>query len=265
MCPFPRALRRPVVAAFWAATVLAGCAACASAAPGTPGTPAAPAAPVAAGTKSATSLSKSQAGPFAGLTADRIASMAVADLQAASSVHVVGSLVSSGRTFVLDLTLGPQNCSGVIHASGEGSFTMLRVGQTLWIKPDNQFWAYATQGRDPAAVKLFEGKYIQTTAGKSSFSSLGVLCNPRQFADSFGSKMTNMVRGATVTISGQPALQIKDRSGPDSAYVTFAARPEFLRLEGAGHGRLDFTDYNVPLVLGPPPPAETIDGAKYGF
>ena len=93
----------------------------------------------------------------------------------------------------------------------------------------------------------------------------GVLCNPRQFADSFGRKMTNMVRGATATISGQSALQIRDRSGPASAYVTFAVRPEFLRLTGAGQGRLDFTDYNVPMVLGPPPPAETIDGSTYGF
>lgn len=251
MSPSPRARRRPAVAALCAAAVLAGCAACASAS---------------SGTKSATSLSKSQTGPFAGLTANRIAAMAVADLKAVSSVHVVGSLVSSGRTFVLDLTLGPQNCAGLIKASGEGSFTMLRVGQTLWIKPDNRFWAYATQGRDPAAVKLFAGKYIRTTASKPTFGSLGVMCNPRQFADAFGRKMTNVVRGATATISGQPALQIKDRSDPSSAYVTFAVRPEFLRLDGGGsRGHLDFTDYNVPVVLGPPPAAQTIDGSKYGF
>jgi len=59
-------------------------------------------------------------------------------------------------------------------------------------------------------------------------------------------------------------LQIRATGQPGSEYVTNSASPEIVRLDTSS-GILDFSDYNAPLTLTPPPASETVDGSKYGF
>jgi hypothetical protein len=251
--------RRVAAAALTGAAVLGAATACSSS-----GSPAASSTSATAGT---TASSGAQGSPLAGLTADQIASRATANLKTVSSVHVNGTVKSSGQNIALNLTLGTQGCTGTMGITGEGSFILLKIGQTLWIKPDDTFWKHAAGSDASSAVmSLLSGKYIKPSAKGSSLASIGALCDPAQFAKSFGGNMTGMVKGTTTTIAGQPALQIKDTSDPASAYVTVSAHPEFLRLAGGGaDGQLDFTQYNAPLHLTPPPSAKVLDGAKYGF
>lgn len=250
--------RRGVAAALAGAAILGSVAACSasgtSTASGTSSTP------------GSTASASAQGGALDGLSADQIASRATADLKVVSSVHVKGSVQSSGQTIALNLTLGTQGCTGTMGISGEGSFVLLKIGKTLWIKPDDKFWNHAAGSAGSAVIDLVSGKYIKPSAKGSSLASIGALCNPAQFAKSFGSNMTGMAKGSTTTIAGQPALQIRDSGDAASAFVTVDAKPQFLRLDGGGsNGRLDFTDYNAPLHLTAPPAAETLDGAKYGF
>jgi hypothetical protein len=251
--------RRVVAAALTGAAVLGAATACSSS-----GRPAASSTSATAGT---TAPASAQGGPLAGLTADQIASRAIANLKTVSSVHVNGTVNSSGQDISLNLTLGTQGCTGTMGINGEGSFILLKIGKTLWIKPDDTFWKHAAGSDASSAVmSLLSGKYIKPSGKGSSLASIGALCDPAQFAKSFGGNMTGMVKGATTTIAGQPALQIKDASDPASAYVTVSAHPEFLRLAGGGsNGQLDFARYNAPLHLTPPPAAKVLDGAKYGF
>ncbi len=258
----PFASRRPVAAAVLVAAIL-GTAACGTGALGTSAgsaystTPAPPA---------RTATATAPAGPLAGLTADQIAARATADFKTVSSVHITGSGTDSGQTVRMNLMLGARGCKGTLSIKGEGSFALLKIGRKLWIKPDNRFWKYAAGSSLNATVmQLLSGKYIEPSAKGSGLGSLGEICNPGRFASAFGSKLTGLVKGATTTIAGQPALQIKDAGDPDSAYVTISARPEFLRLAAGPSGEFDFSDYGAPLTLTPPPARQTLDGAKYGF
>ena len=251
--------RRVVAAALTGTAVLGAAAACSSS-----GSPAASSTSATTGT---TASASAQGGALASLSADQIASRAIANLKTVSSVHVNGSLKSSGQNIALNLTLGTQGCTGTMGINGEGSFILLKIGNTLWIKPDDTFWKHAAGSDASSAVmSLLSGKYIKPSAKGSSLASIGALCDPAQFAKSFGGNMTGMVKGTTTTIAGQSALQIKDTGDTASAYVTESANPEFLRLDGGGsNGTLDFTQYNAPLHLTPPPSAKVLDGAKYGF
>jgi hypothetical protein len=242
------ASRSAVAAAIVGAAILAGATACGTTASSHPAQ-AASAAP--------------SAHPFAGLTAGQIAAKAIADLKAASSVHFAGSVTDSGETDAVDMTAGTTNCVGTFGIQGKGSFALLKIGQTLWIKPDNQFWTSA--GANSTVLHLVKGKYVQTSPNNSDFNSVRMLCSPAQLADSFGNQMNHLVKGTTTTIAGQSALQLRDTSTSNSAYVTISASPEFLRLNGGSKGQLDFSDYNAPVTLTPPPASETIDGSKIGM
>jgi hypothetical protein len=215
----------------------------------------------------AAASAKPSANPLAGLTADQIVSKTTADFKAASSVHVAGWVEESGQTVALDLALGAKGCTGTFEFQGHGSIVLVQIGQTVWIKPDKQFWKSEGGISDPAILQFLAGKYMQGSVKDSSVSGIEQLCDPRQFASLLSRHSNNLVKGKTTTISGLPALQIEDtrNSGSASAYVTISASPEFLRLDRDTSGHLDFTSYNVPMVLTPPPADETVNGAKFGF
>jgi hypothetical protein len=200
---------------------------------------------------------------FAGLTGVQIAAKAVADLKAASSVHIAGSITESGSSYLVDLTPSTKDCTGTLTVQGKGSFALLQIGQTLWIKPDNQFWT--SEGASSAVLHLVGGKWIKTSTSDSDFSSLRMLCSPAQLADSLSNNLNHVVKGTTTTVAGQSALQLRDTSTSNSAYVTISATPEFLRLNGGSNGQLDFSRYNASVTLTPPPASETIDGSEVGL
>jgi len=254
--------RRAAAATLASAAILGAAAACSSS-----GSPAASStSATTGGTASASTQGSAPGSVLDGLSADQIASRATANLKAVSSVHVKGSVQSSGQSIAMDLSLGTQGCTGTMGIKGQGSFVLLKIGQTLWIKPNDAFWKHAAGDAGSALGDLVSGKYIKPSAKDSGLASIGALCDPAKFAKSFGGDMTGMVKGATTTIAGQPALQIKDTADSANAYVTVSAQPEFLRLAGGGSdGQLDFTQYNAPLHLSPPPASQVLDGAQYGF
>jgi hypothetical protein len=203
--------------------------------------------------------------PLAGLTAGQIATKAQADLKAASSVHIAGPVADSGQTYQLNMTISPKGCRGTMAAARKGSFLLLVIGKKLWFKGDRQFWRTSGGSSDPSIVTLLEGKYIETSVKSADMGSFATLCDPRQLAGAFGGSASGMVKGKTTVIDGQSMLQLKDTTDASSAYVTISARPEFALIDGGSSGHLDFTAYDAPLRLSPPPAGETIDGSRYGF
>jgi hypothetical protein len=236
---------RRAVAGCWAAAccavVLAGATACGTAHPG----PSAPATP--------------SASPLAGLTADQIARKAIADLAAASSVHVAGSVGQDGQTGFADLTLSTKGCKETFRIPGPGSMVMIAIGNTTWVKLEGQMWKLLG-GMFPAKVRRYvAGKYLQEPDIPGGMTDL---CGLSQAASSFGSELKGLVTVKITTISGQPALQLADRRHSTSAYVTISARPELLRLDVSGHEHVDFTGYDQPVTLTPPPADDTLTEAQ---
>jgi hypothetical protein len=217
------------------------------------------------GTPASTASARPSANPLASLTADQIITKADADLKAASSVQVAGPIADSGQTYILNLTLGPRGCKGTMSMPKKGSFQLLKIGKKLWFKGNRRFWEVNGGTSDPAVLKFLEGKAIEVSATGSGLAAFGTLCDPRQLAAAFAGSAGGVVKGATSVISGQPALQLKDTGDGESAYVTISAHPEFVRLDAGRQGHLDFTAYDAPLTLTPPPASQTIDGARYGF
>jgi hypothetical protein len=224
-------------AAACCAAILIGATACSTARPAS----SAPAAP--------------PANPLAGLTAGQIARKAIADLAAASSVHITGSIGQDGQTAFADLTLGTKGCRETYRLPGQGSFGMIAIGSTIWLKPDSQML-----GMFPAnARQHLAGKYLQTPDVPGGMTDS---CGLRKAASSFGSELKDLVTVKITTISGQTALQLADKRHSTSAYVTMSARPEFLRLDVSGQEHVELTGYNQPVTFTPPPAGDTVTAAQ---
>ena len=207
--------------------------------------------------------SASSGNPLAGLTAKQILTKTIADFKAASSVHIAGSERNSGQAFTMDLTVGANGCTGTVGLGGQGSMRLLRIGSTVWMKPDDQFWK-SILAAAPADLSAVKGKYVRLSPNGPATSSFSSFCYLSQLASQVTGAQNQLVKGQTATISGQPALQLKAVEQAGSAYVTISASPEFLQT-GDNSGHVDFTDYNAPLALTAPPARQTVAGAKYGL
>jgi hypothetical protein len=214
-----------------------------------------------AGAVSPVTTAQASGNPLAGLTADQIASKAIANLKAASSVHLTGSGKYSGQAFTFNMSLTPMGCDGTVALPpAKGTFVLLVVGKRVWIRPSNQFWE--SDGVPSSELSKVSGKYIAVTgAAAKQISGIDVLCTPKDFADNFGGAVTGLVTGGTSVIGGQPAVEVKDRA--DSAFmdVSISARPEVLRLDAPGTANFSFSHYGARVTLNPPPPGDVIAAA----
>jgi hypothetical protein len=209
--------------------------------------------------------SSAPSSPLSGLSADQIATRAIANLKTAATVRVTGDVSGSGQTYDLDLTLvRAQGCEGTMALKGTGSVKLVAVGKEVWINPDRQFWKKVGGSNADAVLHVLSGKYMKVKA-TSQLGSLSGFCGPSQLAGSFGHTPAGLIKGKTTTISGQATLQIKDPGDSASLFVSETAKPQIVQIAGGSEGTLTFSDYNSPVKLTAPPRRETLNGAKYGF
>src|SRR5579863_6868699 len=132
--------------------------------------------------------------PLAALTAKQILAKAIADFKGVSSVHVAGSEQDSGQAFTINMTLGAKGCAGTIGMGGQGTVRLLRIGGTIWIKPDNKYWKSVMNGT-PGDLSAVEGKYLRLSPKGPATSSFSSFCYLSQLAGQFSAGADRVAKG----------------------------------------------------------------------
>ena len=196
--------------------------------------------------------------PFAGLSADQIGSKAFADLHGATSLHLTGSGKSAGQSVTVNMSLSSKGCDGTLGLAHKGSFVLLSIGKSAWIKPSDQFWE-TEGGVSKSELSLVSGKYIALTGSLAKgLSAITTFCTPKAFAANYKGRVTGLVKGKTTSIGGRPALELKDLNGSGYVYVSVSAKPEILRTAEPGKGSFSFSRYGARVTLTPPAPSDVI-------
>jgi hypothetical protein len=198
--------------------------------------------------------------------ASAVVAAAVADTQAASTVHMTGAGSDSGKGVTFDLTLvRGQGCEGTLSMSKADTFQLVYKGQTVWMKPSDAF--YASLGNDKAALSLLEGKYIKVKSTNSLIGNVSTLCTMSGLLGGVSPAAGSGYVATTSTFNGQPAIKITQPGRPGYAIVSDTAKPLLLQVSvpGAAGGTITFSDYNAPATITPPPASQTIDGGQLGL
>jgi hypothetical protein len=200
--------------------------------------------------------SSSQGNGVAAKTPAEIVAGAKVLADAASSVHVSGSIVSGGSPITFDLYL-------VAGRGGRGqvsekrlSFELIRIHGTVFIKGSPAFYRHIVGA---AAAPLFQGRWLKASASSGSLASLASLTDLRQLADATLSGHGALAKGAKATVYGRKVLGLTDTSKGGTLYVATTGPPYPIELTtgGAGAGRIVFDRWNAPIsVLAP---ANTLD------
>jgi hypothetical protein len=191
-------------------------------------------------------------------SADILAATKVAS-DAATSVHVSGSIVSDGSPITLDMNLlAGKGGRGQLSESGL-SFELTQIGKTVYIKGSPAF--YKKIG-GTAAAQLFQGKWLKAPASNSDFASLSQLTNLRQLVDqtlsNHGSSLTKI---GTSMINGQKVVGITDKT-KGTLYIAATGQPYPVQIvkTGSGGGKITFDRWNSSVTLAAP--ANAIDLAQ---
>jgi hypothetical protein len=203
--------------------------------------------------------------PLDGLSADQIAMKSLKNLGSATSVQLKGTVDDSGRKLLMNLTLKKGvGCTGTFSEKGQGSFRLVVISKTAWIKADATFWRLQGAGSG-SAMNTLADNYIKMTKS-AVVSQFAPLCTIAGKLASERSKATGMSRTKTM-MNGEPVVVLKDEADKGSVYVTNTATPEILQISapGKGGGSFTFSGFNQPVTIASPPVDQTLDGAQFGM
>jgi hypothetical protein len=203
--------------------------------------------------------------PLKALTGRQVETEAIANLKAASSVRVAGTVPISGTSVTVNLGIKHgSGCTGTIAAGSQGSVKLIVIGKVVYLDPDTQFWKAEAGTGASAASALVDGRYIKATTGKDGLSSLASMCDLPQLIAS-GKVSVSASKRAVTTLHGVRVLPLKV-SDNGVLYVTDTSKPEIVEIyaPGSDAGMLTFS-VGVPVTLTPPPASQVIDGSRVGL
>ncbi len=206
--------------------------------------------------------------PLASLSANKIATEAIANLKAAASVTIDGSFVDSGQAYTLNLGLKPgKGCAGTIGTGSKGSFKLIVIGKTLYLNPDDTFWKANAGSAADSVITLVNGRYIKTTTS-GSMGQLAQLCDLAQVIASSAKIDGTLTKGTLTTLGGVKVLPLSQGT-QGTMWVTDTAKPEVVEIKspkdstGTG-GDLNFSP-GAPVTLAAPPASQVIEGSAVGL
>lgn len=178
----------------------------------------------------------------------------------ASSVHVAGSIVSSGTPVSLDLNLvsgkggrGQMSESGLI-------FRVVAVGQTVYIQGTPAFWQH---NGGAAAARVLSGRWLKAPA-TGQFSSLAQLTNMQQLMTTLLTSHGTLSKAGVTTLRGHQVVAVSDKTRGGTLYIATTGHPYpiEIRKQGSSGGQIAFDRFNqqVSLIA----PAHAIDISQLG-
>jgi hypothetical protein len=178
---------------------------------------------------------------------------------AASSVHVSGSIVSGGSPITLDLDLlAGKGGRGRLTENGLG-FELIEIGGTVYIKGSSAFYRHIG---GTAAAQLLQGKWLKAPTTSKEFASISSLTNLRALVDTTLANHGALTKGGTTTITGQKVVGVTDTGKGGTLYVAETGQPYPIEIakSGVGGGTIRFDRWNESVSLAAP--ANAIDIAQ---
>ena len=210
------------------------------------------------------------ADPLASMSAAQVAAEVTANAKAASSLTLAGSMTQAdGTGETASLAVKPsQGCTGTIGTVGKGSFKLIKIGSTIYLNPDKQFWESNGGAAASTIINLVNGKYIKISSTDKNMGSVADLCDVAQMFSTDG-KQDTLTKGKVTTLNGTRVLPLNDTPDGSVSYVTDTSKPQLVEItspKGAkdGSGKITVT-YGAPVTLTAPPASQVIDGSKLGL
>ncbi|WP_328750327.1 hypothetical protein OHT57_32790 [Streptomyces sp. NBC_00285] len=201
------------------------------------------------------------------LSADQIRSRTRAAAGSADALRVSGNVVTSGRTYKLDMRLNSDGGSGSVTAEG-ATFQLLRTGEQLYLKADADFWTQADGKGDGVAsagtADKLDGKYVKVPSGDPAYKKFSGFTDKDVLLDGLLTLHGTLGTDGHHEQAGTRTIRITGDEGDGGTLdVSLEGQPYPLRLVRAGGaGTLTFSAWGKNFALTEPKKDETVDYGK---
>ncbi|MEU6463914.1 hypothetical protein [Streptomyces sp. NPDC046976] len=195
------------------------------------------------------------------LSADRIQARTRSAAQGASAVRLSGTVVTSGRTYRLDMRLKDDGGTGSV-TSGADTFRLLRVGTQLYLKADAAFWAQPDgKGDGSGAAAKLDGKYVKVPQGDPAYKKFSGFTDKDVLLSGLLTLHGSLATDGRHTRASTPTIRITgDHGSGGTLDVSLKGTPYPLALTRAGDaGTLRFSDWGADFTVTEPKDSETVD------
>jgi hypothetical protein len=201
------------------------------------------------------------------LPAEQIQAKTKTAAGSAGAVRLSGTVVTSGRTYKLDMRLKADGGSGSVTAEG-ATFHLLRIGEQLYLKADAAFWKHedgkSGGGSDTAAADKLDGKYVKVPSGDPSYKKFSGFTDKDLLLDGLLTLHGSVKTDGHHEQAGVRTIRITGDDGSGGTLdVSLEGKPYPLRLVRAGGaGTLSFSAWGKDFALQEPAKDETVDYGK---
>lgn len=198
------------------------------------------------------------------LPAAQIQSKTRAAAESAGALRLAGNVVTSGRTYRLDMRLSSDGGSGSVTAEG-ATFQLLRIGKELYLKADAGFWTKADgKGDSDAAADKLDGKYVKVPSGDPAYKKFSGFTDKDVLLDGLLTLHGSLDTDGHHEQAGTRTIRITgDKGDGGTLDVSLEGQPYPLRLARAGGaGTLTFSAWGKNFPLTEPKKDETVDYGK---
>ncbi|MER6024549.1 hypothetical protein [Streptomyces sp. NPDC001851] len=195
------------------------------------------------------------------LPADRIQAKTRAAAQGAPAVRLAGTVVTSGRTYQLDMRLKADGGTGSVTSKG-ATFKLLRVGKQLYLKADADFWNQAGgKGGGDGTAGTLNGKYVKVPQGDPAYRKFSGFTDKDLLLEGLLTLHGTLATDGHHDDAGTRTIRITgDKGSGGSLDVSLEGTPYPVRLVRAGGaGTLTFSDWGKDFAVAEPAKDETVD------
>ncbi|KUJ66958.1 hypothetical protein ACZ90_31545 [Streptomyces albus subsp. albus] len=205
------------------------------------------------------------------LSAQQISDKAKAELIKVKSMRMNVTGTDGGQPMKLDLALDSAgNCRGSMTSGTAGSFELVKMGEKVWMKPDDAFWKTQLGPQKGAeGAKLFSGKWLHGSTSDPQLKDMAEMCNLKAMQAKAAADTDNnhFTKGTPVTQGGQQVIPLNgktEKGAPLTLYVAITGKPYPVKIVESGKdaSTTELSDYDKPVSTDTPSDAESIDVAK---
>jgi hypothetical protein len=212
------------------------------------------------------------------LPAEQIAGRSRDALLDVRSLHLRarGDLGEKRSPMTVDLGLDRDgNCVGDVDlGEGKGSVEIVKRGDSVWVKPDADFWKNQVPVGGSAFDAVLAGRYMKGPAEDPRLRPLVEACDLDTFRelvpDDAGTAAGTFTKGKVTTVDGVRAVPVTRTFHGQrlTVYVDTEGAHHPVRITVRGDGAdaaVDFSGFDEPVPTATPPADETVDvGALLG-
>jgi hypothetical protein len=184
-----------------------------------------------------------------------ILAASIAAAEAASSVHVAVHN-SQGRRLSVTLNLDlARNGARASISVLDFAYELIRIGDTLYVKGNPAF--YRQLGG--AVRHAPQGRWLKASTSGGQLAGLASLTESSSELERLLSSRGPITKGATTTVNGQKAIELKESAKlfSGSLFIATTGKPYPIELlkRGRETGQTTFSHWNAPVSLTAPPNA----------